>query len=69
MKDKIKLISVAVLVFVLMVLFAMSVSNLIGNISKEVTPYLERSAQCNSLGGEYGSDKCFVNGKEVVLNK
>lgn len=69
MKDKIKLIATAVLVLTIMTIFVISLHSLVVNISKEVTPYLEKSAQCKSIGGEYGSDKCYVNGKEVILEK
>lgn len=73
MKDKIKLVTVALSVFVFIILFAITLSSLIAGVSKEVskelTPYLENSAQCESIGGKYGSGKCFVDGKEVSLGE
>lgn len=66
MKDKIKLVSVALSIFVFIILFAIAVSSFISSVSKEkLTPYLENSAKCESLGGKYGSAKCFVDGKEI----
>ena len=73
MKDKIRLVSVALLVFVVMILFGMSVTNIVTSVSqkvsKELTPYLENSAKCESLSGKYGSGKCFVDGKEIILGE
>lgn len=73
MKDKIKLIVVALCVFAFIMLAVISVSNSITGISqvvsKELTPYLENSAKCESLNGKYSSGKCFVNGKEIQLGE
>lgn len=69
MKDKIKLVSVALGIFVFIILFAISVSSFISSVSKGVSPYLENSAKCESLGGKYGSGKCFVDGKAIQLGE
>lgn len=73
MKDKIKLVSVALSGYVIIILFAISVSSFISSalhkVSKELTPYLENSAKCESLGGKYGSGKCFVDGKAIQLGE
>ena len=73
MKDKIKLVSVALGIFVFIILFAIAVSSFISGVSKEVskelTPYLENSAKCESVGGKYGSSKCFVDGKATQLGE
>jgi hypothetical protein len=70
MKDKIKLVSVALGGYLFIILFAIAVSNFLGSVvSQAITPYLENSAKCESLGGKYGSGKCFVNGKEITLGE
>lgn len=72
MKDKIKLVATATGVFLLLTVFILVAADMIKGaavaVDKEVIPYFEKSAQCKSLGGAYGSGVCFVNGKEVKLD-
>ncbi len=73
MKDKIELVSVSFLVFAVIILYAIGVTNMATSVSQKVSEeaalYLEKSAKCESLGGKYGSGKCFVNGKETTLGE
>lgn len=69
MNSKLKVLRMVLVTLVMITAFVLSIHHLISEISKEVNSYTENSAQCESIGGKYGSGKCFVDGKEVSLGE
>lgn len=69
MNSKLKVLRMILVTLVMITAFVLSIHHLMSGISKEVTSYTENSAQCQSIGGKYGSGKCFLDGKEVSLGE
>ncbi|AKO60972.1 hypothetical protein AXI76_gp071 [Pseudoalteromonas phage H101] len=69
MNSKLKVLRMILVTLVIIAAFGFSIHHLMSGISKEITSYNENSAQCESIGGKYGSGKCFIDGEEVSLGE
>ena len=70
MKDRLKLISTALIVLICLVILTKVLLNSLTLVSKEVvSPHIENTAKCKSVGGEYGINSCYVDGKSVDLGE
>lgn len=49
---------------VIAVLCAFTIASVNEESSKKWNAFTERKAYCDSIGGHYGVDKCYVNGEE-----
>lgn len=50
---------------VIVVLCAFAIALMNNESSEKWKAFAERKAYCDSIGGNYGTDKCYVNGEEM----
>ena len=49
------------------VLSAFAIASIIEESSEKWKAFTERKAFCDSIGGHYGVDRCYVNGEEMLF--